>query len=1194
MDMTTAPAVIGGRYRLLDKLGEGGMGVVYRAHDLFAAHAEQQVALKRLTAETHNLRFASFDSSGFSADDSALRLSLAREFQVMATLRHPNIIRVLDYGFDTPIGQPTTAQIGQPYLVMDLLDGAQSLYYAGRGQPALDRIDLLMQTLHALAYLHRRGIIHRDLKPENVMVVDGRVKVLDFGLAVTLDSQPRRESVAGTLAYIAPEVLSGAQPSIASDLYAVGVIAFELLVGRHPFAVDDISAFVKAVMQTEPDLSPLWNWDSLPLLSPDERARLTTTTEIGQPSPLDDRTTEQLDAPPADGEWRVTVRNTPTHQPTLSRVIGRLLAKQPDERYRDADAVIADLCAAAGISVPQESEAVRESYLQAARFVGRDLELDHLLEALDDAAKSRGSTVLIGGESGVGKSRLLEELRIRALVRGITVLRGQAVSGGVAYELWREPLRRIATFGAFEPEQIALLAHIMPDIAGIAAQARGLALNLPTQAAARRDPPPVDLPRIRDRMLTAILDRFTEVSQQRPPGSATLLLLEDLQWAGEGLEALKILAGVVESLPLLIVGTYRDDEMPDLPDKIPNARHLGLQRFSATQIAALSESMLGESGKSAALRDLLERETEGNAFFLVEVMRALAEEAGNLREVARRASLPERVLAGGIQQVVRRRLNRVPEEARRLLRFAAVAGRALNMPVIAHGAAALWRGDLEEWLTACVNVAVLEFRVGGTGGSTGGVWQFAHDKLRESLLDDLPADEAAALHRQVAQAIEAVHSARLTEWAGVLARHWREAGDEDSERRYIVDAAHQTFQRAQYTEAQALYQRALTLRAHERTPNPTASHAKIALELARSAFHTADYETVIARATEVQPLFEALGDSFDVAEALTLIGETHMRQSRLDEAERLFRQALAIHEAADNARYIGFAKMNLGGVYFSRAAHEQARDWWRESAALLEKAGSPSDMSRALSNLGMISDILGDKDEARWNLEHALSIQRREKDRMGINTTLINLSYLHIDESDLDAAWQYADEALRLSRVAGERAHTSYALELLGIIAERRGTLDEALRRYQDSAAVRRETKQSSALFYTLDNLSGALVKSGDAAAARAVIREALTIRREHDLAAHPYGILQSLARVDVAEGRLPRANLILTTIVLNAPDSFTAHSKQTSPRNTFDHDLYDSLISLLDESEIAAAQQQAHALDMRALIDQLLADESW
>ncbi|MFP2908441.1 serine/threonine-protein kinase, partial [Pyxidicoccus sp. 3LFB2] len=164
--------VVGGRYRILDFLGRGGAGTVWRAHDLLSG----PVAVKRLHRTLEDLaRLPSGASTPSSAARHEMALSLAHEFQTLASVRHPHVISVLDYGFDAE---------RRPYLAMDLLEDAQHLVQAGAGQPLDTQVDLLLQTLKALAYLHRRGIIHRDLKPANVLVAHGQVKVLDFGLAV--------------------------------------------------------------------------------------------------------------------------------------------------------------------------------------------------------------------------------------------------------------------------------------------------------------------------------------------------------------------------------------------------------------------------------------------------------------------------------------------------------------------------------------------------------------------------------------------------------------------------------------------------------------------------------------------------------------------------------------------------------------------------------------------------------------------------------------------------------------------------------------------------------------------------------------------------------------------------------------------------------------------------------------------------
>src|SRR5687768_17534625 len=210
------------RYRILEKLGEGGMGTVYKARDLFT---DELVALKQVLAPTSMLEFASKHTSKDEA------LALAGEFRALAGLHHPHIVAVRDYGFDSN---------RTPYYTMQLLSNAKPLTAIDHNAPSTEKIHLLIVLLQALTYLHRHGILHRDLKPANVLVTDqGMVKVLDFGLAMSQRENSKlpgsSKTMVGTYAYIAPEVFRGEAQTIQSDLYAVGVMTYELFAGRHPF-----------------------------------------------------------------------------------------------------------------------------------------------------------------------------------------------------------------------------------------------------------------------------------------------------------------------------------------------------------------------------------------------------------------------------------------------------------------------------------------------------------------------------------------------------------------------------------------------------------------------------------------------------------------------------------------------------------------------------------------------------------------------------------------------------------------------------------------------------------------------------------------------------------------------------------------------------------------------------------------------
>jgi serine/threonine protein kinase len=705
------PEIIGKRYRVQNELGEGGMGIVYRAYDRLTG---QTVALKMVTTPSQLLQFSTL-SEGMD-----FKLALAQEFKTLASLRHPHIISVLDYGFED----------GQPYYTMELLENPRNILQAGRHRSNINRIDLIIQVVQALAYLHRRGIIHRDLKADNVLVgEDGQVQVVDFGLATARDFVNHKDNqVVGTLSYIAPEVLMSNVPaSEAADMYALGVIAYQLLAGRHPFDTKAPSELIYRIVHEAPEI------DSLDI---DER---------------------------------------------LKPILAGLLTKMPENRITNAAELIQLLVEAVGGDAQYETASVRESFLQAAQFVGRDAEVEVLSTALSNCVNGQGSAWLIGGESGVGKSRLLDELRTLALVQGADVLRGQAiVEGGAPYLIWREVIRYMCLQTYLNDLQASVIKEIIPDINNL------LERSIP-------DAPDIDPQAAQNRLITVVEDIFRQQSQP------IVILLEDLHWSGADLAILSRINRVVGESPILIIGSYRHDERPRLPEELPDMQTLTLERLTRESIADLSASILGEeAGKKDKILNLLERETEGNVFFIVEVIRALAEEAGQLDQIGR-ITLPETVFAHGMKTVVQRRLSRVPDDAKQLLDVVAVAGRQLDLKLIAN---LMPKTDITQWLSICSDAAVLDV--------LDDRWRFAHDKLREGIIDALTESERAALHKKVAEAIEITYPNDSTQFA-TLAYHWGEAGSQSKETHYATEAGLQAFKTGNFDRTVTFLNRAIEL-----------------------------------------------------------------------------------------------------------------------------------------------------------------------------------------------------------------------------------------------------------------------------------------------------------------------------------------------------------------------------------------------
>jgi serine/threonine-protein kinase len=222
-----------GRYEVLERLGEGGVGVVYRGRQ---AHLGRFVAIKVLHQET--------------ASDTETRRRFQREAIALSVLAHPNVVPVTDFGVDN----------GMPFLVMELLEGQTLGALIKEGPLPLWRaLEIARQTLRVLAFAHMKGVVHRDLKPSNVFLQAlpeqaDHVRLLDFGMAKFVEGSRSRASAEltrvgitiGTPAYMAPEQVEGAPTDARTDVYAAGLLLFELLAGRRPFIADGPEGYLVA------------------------------------------------------------------------------------------------------------------------------------------------------------------------------------------------------------------------------------------------------------------------------------------------------------------------------------------------------------------------------------------------------------------------------------------------------------------------------------------------------------------------------------------------------------------------------------------------------------------------------------------------------------------------------------------------------------------------------------------------------------------------------------------------------------------------------------------------------------------------------------------------------------------------------------------------------------------------------------
>ncbi len=945
---TTQQEIVKGRYRLDDLLGSGGMGVVYRAWDRLK-HTEVAFKKVMLTVETDD--YASIENTIVDvAMPENIYLALAQEFQTLATLRHPNIISVLDYGFD---------QKKTPWFTMELIENAQDLIDAASLEPQSSKIDLVAQMVRAVAYLHRRGIIHRDLKPDNVLVTNGVVKILDFGLAGKRDQIEATSEISGTIGYLAPEALRGELTTQAADYYAIGVMLFEVLSGNRFYPEYDLGRIYQHILNFEPEISD------------------------------------------------------PQIPPGLAELIYGLTNKDPERRITDPTTIIRRLAPfSPNKNLSIETTATRESFLQAADFVGREDELSQLNYAMNMAALDRGSAWLIGGESGVGKSRLVNEIRVRAMVEGALVLQGQATEDnqGLPYELWREIVSQLILLNDPDELTAGVLRAVIPDLEQL------LERKVP-------QPPQLDGAAARQRIHSTVTNLF-DLKE-----GWVLLILEDLQWDQNSLEILVQLNRIVHNYKLMIVATFRSDEMPDLPAKMANMNLIQLDRFSKDEMSHLSEAMLGPIAKSPKLQSMLESETEGNAFFLIELVRELAEITGGLNAISA-ANLPEKLLPRGIATIIERRLARVPVEARALLKYAAINGRQPDTQVLTYISQEITIPySLDEWLSLCSDAAVLE--------TFNGEWRFSHDKIREGIVASLTKEEKIRFHQSVAEAITAVHPGDAAQAAN-LAHHWRMVGNDEMERLYVGQAG----------------------------------------EFARNRFLNSDaieyYSRAIALTPEDQPIniFDLLLSMEDIQNLLADRDKQEMSIKRLNQLANLINQIQGPNVENE-------AKLRLGRFQIARGHFEKAVETSEEILKSEPVEGSAVQIE-AFRQMGEASMLLGDYDQSIAILEKLIEISKKKRRRLMMAEGLQQMGETLIYSKQYNEAVPYLLDAQNVYQTLKLRQKEARVFNNLGIVAQAQGKIAQSIGHWASCQRIYQEIGDRLGNAKILTNLCALNLDIGD------------------------------------------------------------------------------------------------------------------
>lgn len=633
------------------------------------------------------------------------QVAFRREAVMLAGVAHPDLTVIHEVG----------EADGQAYLVMDLVEGVSLAQVLAGGALPVERVLVLaLELLGPLAAVHRAGLVHRDLKPDNVMVLpDGRSRLIDFGLAAR-GVDEALDTAVGTLAYAAPEQTGMLNRPVdrQSDLYSLGVMLFECLAGHLPFAAAEVG----------------------------ELMRMHAVTRA--PSLL-----ELVPGIPAE----------------LAAAVARLLAKDPDDRHGSAEELAADLLRL----LPEgKAPAIAADPIAAAGgrhpLRGRSQELAGIVSRWATVRAGSGQTCVIRGSSGVGKTRLVQELMDQVRAGGGAVIHGRSAADHVVplatlraavedYLRWveaqpgseRERRRQQVVRAAAQDGE--LLAGLTPALGALI----GPSLRADPSSSREESVGP-------ERFALAVADFLLALARE---SQGLLLFMDDVQWVDPGTES--VLAQVVPLLaevPLMIVATTGDGDAAAGAGAgawPPTWREgagadVVLGPLADPAIIEVVDDLLPGLGAAAAVTSLLCVRGAGNPFIVQEYLRAVVD-AGLLRpawgtweldaEGLDNLELPQDAMG-----LVLSRVQRLGPQARELLVVAAAVGPRFRPSVVAAVS-----GVGLDVVQAAVRDAV-EYQLVEPRGT--GEFSFLLERIREVLHQELSSAEAMRVHQRIAAALE--------------------------------------------------------------------------------------------------------------------------------------------------------------------------------------------------------------------------------------------------------------------------------------------------------------------------------------------------------------------------------------------------------------------------------------------------------
>ena len=988
-------------FRILRKIGQGGMGEIYQAED---TKLGREVAIKLLPEDL-------IRSAG-------ARERFLREARAASALNHSNIVTV----------HAIEESDGLDFIVMEFVKGKTLSRLIAEGPMPLDQLlDIGLQVTRAISAAHASGIIHRDIKPANILITEsGQAKVLDFGLAKRVapskDDKINNLSgdlteaglVMGTIVYMSPEQTRGEPLDLRSDLFSLGVVLYEAATGRLPF---------------------------------EGPSALTVMHEIATSDP------------PAPS------RIVPSLPREFDLLIERAMAKDKLNRFQESSEIEASLSSILESRSSASVAPAVVSQTASASLVGREPQLRRLESLLESAINGSGKVVFITGEPGMGKTSVSDEFLKQAGGSNIIRARGRCVEqygtgeaylpfldalGGLLQGRERERMASMlrtyaptwclqfpgsfASKGAMEQLQRETIGatkeRMMRELADcLEAVARTSPILMLLEDLHWADPSSVDL--LRHLCQRADTQRMMVVGTYRP---------EDIERTNHPLKKYKL-------------------EM----EAHSQCEEIALRLLTEEQLSEYLNARFKPNNFASELAALVQRKTEGHPLFATSLITFLSERGDLIQasegwRLARPVGEMDLEAPENVRSMIRKKIQSLDEEDRRTLQFASIEGDEFHSTVLAE-LLGVEEVGLEERLERVARLYRLVDTVGDEelpDGTLTTRYRFAHALFQNELYGEVLSKRRVLLHRKAGEKLREHFGQESSRIATQLAIHFERGREFELAISYLIHAGDNAVKLFASDEARDHYTRALGL--IEKLP--AANRAAVALRIYQQRgavnLYVTDFPQAVNDYRRMRDCAMEMGDA--EAESNALIGMSHAQYwahqldematsvyeavraverskseplrleligmvaakhncyGELDEAKPLLEEVIRSGRAVGHKPALLNGLIWRGQLHFFQTEYKKAEEILTEARVVSEELRNGFQLLHSLFFLGLLRANTGRMSEALATLNEAIEMAARNGDRFWVSRLPNCIGFIHNELQDFEGALRYNKEGVKVAQ----------------------------------------------------------------------------------------------------------------------------------------------------------------------------------